>query len=305
MRPIGRHTAVGAVIALLVTGAAGCAQARPAASGRAPATAELSDAALDLAVRAGPYREEQLSLQQAEYELTRRCMDERGFDYPTWEGGTTGIDDSWQPDLENRRSHGYGFAGPAASPENQYPSGLSATERKAYARALSGDPGKQAVLRLSSGPEFTFGTTGCIAESRIGLYGDAVDAARVFYVPQEARNALNGPIGSSPAMRAATRAWKSCMKDRGQPYGSMAEARADAHRAHEAADADTARRTEVRIAMADGACALAADMPEVADRVGREQAGGLTSRQRTDLNRAAELRAAALERAQDIAGDRP
>ena len=306
MRPIGRPAAVGAAIVLLVTGVAGCTQAQPASPNGRPVGTVLTNAAVDVAVRAGSYRDDQRVLQRAEYELTRRCMAGRGFDYPTWDGGTVGDDDSWQPDLQDRRSRGYGFAERGPSPDNQYPPGLPAAERDSYVHALAGDPRRDAVLRLSSGPKFTFGTTGCIAESRIGLYGDVVDAARVFYVPQEARNALNGPIADSPAMRGAMTLWASCMRDRGYPYDSMAAARADARHSHDSAgSADSARRAEIRVAVADGECALAADIPAVVDRVGRRHAAQLTAQQRADLNLAAELRAEALEHARSIAGDRP
>ncbi|WP_461087967.1 hypothetical protein [Streptomyces deserti] len=306
MRLIGRRTAVGAAVTLLVTGVAGCTQAQSASPDGRSAGTVLSGAALDLAVRAGPYRDDQRVLQQAEYELTRRCMAARGFDYPTSDGGTIGNDDSWQPDLDTRRSRGYGFGDPSPSPDDQYPPGLPAAERDSYVRALTGDPEHRAVLRLSTGPEFTFGTTGCIAESRIGLYGDVIDAARVSYVPQEAHNALNDPIADSPAMREAMALWTSCMRDRGYPYDSMEAARADARQSHDSAgSADAARRAEIRIAVADGECALVAGMPEVVDRVGRRHAAKLTAEQRADLNLAAELRAEALEHVRSIANGSP
>ncbi|MGW1887764.1 hypothetical protein [Streptomyces sp. NPDC001970] len=306
MRLMGRRTAVGAAVALLVAGVAGCAQAQSASPDGRSAKTVLSSAALDLAARAGPYRDDQRVLQQAEYELTRRCMAARGFDYPTSDGGSIGNDDSWQPDLETRRSRGYGFADPAPSPGDQYPPGLPAAERDSYVRALTGDPERRAVLRLSSGPEFTFGATGCIAESRIVLYGDVIDAARVSYVPQEAHNALNVPIADSSAMREAMALWTSCMRDRGYPYDSMEAARAAARQSHDTAgSADAARRAEIRIAVADGECALVAGMPGVVDQVGRRHAARLTAEQRADLNLATELRAKALEKARSIAKGSP
>ncbi|MEV7995846.1 hypothetical protein AB0O67_29315 [Streptomyces sp. NPDC086077] len=298
---MGRRIAVGAAVALLIAGVAGCAQAQSASPDGGSAGTVLSEAALDLAVRAGPYRDDQQVLRQAEYKLTRRCMAARGFDYPASGSGTIGIDDSWHPDLETRRSRGYGFADPGPSPGDQYPPGLPAAERNSYVRALTGDPERRAVLRLSSGPEFTFGTTGCIAESRIGLYGDVVDAARVSYVPQEAHNALNHPIVSSSAMREAMALWTSCMRDREYPYESMEEARADALRSHDSAGTtDAARRAEIRIAVADGECALVAGLPKVVDRVGRRHAARLSAEQRADLSLATQLRAEALQRARRI-----
>jgi hypothetical protein len=312
MRSVASRTKVVVAVAVLMSGLAGCAQARPADPDPRPADPAprsavtpsagtvLSDTALDLAVRAEPYRDDQRLLVRAERESTRRCMAARGFDHPAQVANPSGGDDPWRPDMDARRSRGYGFTDPGPSAEGQYPPDLPASRRAAYARALSGDPGQRATLQLSSGPRFTFATTGCIAEGRIALFGDVVDAARVAYVPQEAYNALHGRIAEDAAMDEAMKRWAACMKDRGHPYPSMSAARADAGRGPDAAGHASARQFEIQRAVADGGCALAAGVPEVVDRVGRRYAAGLAAEQRRDLNLAAELRATGLRRARDL-----
>ncbi|WBB77275.1 hypothetical protein O7606_13295 [Micromonospora sp. WMMD882] len=316
MRPSGRHVAVGVAAALLVTALAGCVHARPAGPAGPPpgsrgdtsapgAATPLSGAALDLAVRAGPYWDDERLLQRAERELTRRCMAARGFGQPTpgEGGGTAGDDDPWQPNLAVRRQWGYGLGVSPPAPDGDYPPGLPPARRDDYVRALTGDPGRRAVLRLAGGLEFTIGVTGCVAESRTELYGDILDAARVFYVPQEIHNTLRRQIAESAAVRVTETSWKNCMNGRGYAYESMLEARADAHRKRASVvDVHVARQAEIRIAVADGECALAAGLPDAVDREGRRHATALPAGQRADLDRAAHLRSAATRRARGVVG---
>jgi hypothetical protein len=307
LRSASRPGLLGVTVAILVAGLAGCTSAptpRPAQPAGTPvrepdSATTLDTVALNLAVRAGPYREEQVLLSRTERALTRDCMAARGYPYPATGTGTGAVlDDSWRPDLDGRRSHGYGFARSGPSAAAQYPPGLTRSQRAGYRRALSGDPNRRATLRLSSGPRFTFAADGCIAEGRIGLYGDVVDAARVDYVPQEAYNALLPHIAGDPDLREAAGEWSRCMRGRGHPYASASAARAAASSAHRSGQpAGQARQFEIRVAVADGECALAAGFPRLVHQLGRRHAGKLTTEQRRDLNTAAGLRAAALQRA--------
>ncbi|GAA0495555.1 hypothetical protein Ade02nite_18470 [Paractinoplanes deccanensis] len=276
---------------IAVTVAAAAAMAGCAAEAQ-PAT--LSPAALDLAVRSAPYQQEQVLLARAERTLTRECMAAKGYSY-TETGTGTVLDDPWRPDLEGRRLRGYGLAkgDPPVNGPKKTPPG--------YLRALTGDENRRATLSLSSGPRFTFATTGCLAESRARLYGDVTDAARAAYVPQEAYNALLPSIVGDPQTREAVQRWSRCMRGRGHSYASASEARAAAAGAYRAERPGAeAHRFEIRVAVADGECALAAGFPGLIDRVGRLHAGRLTARQREDLNTAAELRAAGLRQARRI-----
>ncbi|AVH55899.1 MULTISPECIES: hypothetical protein [Streptomyces] len=301
--------AVAAVaVAVLAVGSAGCVRAQPAERPDRPSVPALSRAAVELALRTSPYREDQRALRRAEDELTRRCMAAQGFGQPAASSGASARDDDpWHPDPEARRTLGYGFSDTGPSPDDQYPPGLPAAQRDAYARALTGDPGRRATLRLSSGPQFTFATTGCIARSRIRLFGDVMAAARVSYVPQEAYNAIRGQIAVDATMRRALGDWTSCMRKRGVPFASMEDARAAAaRRSHEVPPTKgAAPRSEVRIAEADAECALAVDLPGVIDRVGPLYLRELTAEQRRDLNAAADLRLKALQRARALRDAQP
>lgn len=170
-------------------------------------------------------------------------------------------------------------------------------------RALSGDPGRRATLRLFSGPKFTFGTTGCIAESRIRLYGDVMDAARAAYVPQEVYNAVYEQIAADEATQEAVGRWAGCMAGRGFPYDSPTKARAAMGRAYEEpGPVERKRRLERDVAVADGECVAAAGLPDVVDRVGRRCVRALPAELRRDLTIATRLRSDALERAHDLMG---
>lgn len=292
MRATGLRVAV--LAGVLVLGVVGCARAQPATPTR-HVSATLSGPALDLAVRAGTYRADQRLLSWAEKELTRRCMAAQGWDYPV-PATTLGEldDDMWRPDLDVRRQIGYGFAVTGPSDGGSYPAGLPEASRDEYLLALTGDPEQQATLRLFSGPRFTFGTTGCIAESRERLYGDVTDAARAAYVPQEVYNAVYERVVDAGATRAAVGRWANCMADRGFPYSSPASARAAV------ADGQP-RKSEKEVAVADGECVFAVGLPDVIDRIGRSCVQALPAELRRDLNLATQLRADALERAHKLA----
>ncbi|MDN0199266.1 hypothetical protein [Streptomyces sp. S.PNR 29] len=301
MRPMAERAVAGVAVAVLAFGGVGCARAQPTDRPNRPGGPVLGDAVVGLALRTDPYRDDQRALLGAEDELTRRCMAGRGFDYPVRSDFSPYEDNSWRPDLNVRHARGYGFSESGPSSDDQYPPGLPAAKRADYARALTGDPDRRATLRLSTGPEFTFATTGCIAESRISLFGDVTSAAKVSYVPQEAYNAIHGRIADDPAMRQAMQRWRSCMKDRGFSFTSMEGSRAAARRSYDVAEnEDAARRSEIRIAVADGECAQAADLPGTVDQAGRRYVLELSADLRRDLNAAAKLRFEALKRVRDI-----
>ncbi len=137
---------------------------------------------------------------------------------------------------------------------------------------MSGDPERTATLTLSSGPMLTFGTTGCIAEARRALYTDAMTAARISYLPQEAYLALYHRIVADPAVKAAMSQWSSCMRVRGYDYATPDDARAAMSEARSSSDRSTAPELEKRVAVADGECALQVDLPQTVVRVGRTYA---------------------------------
>lgn len=304
MRATGLRVAVLAGM-MLVLGVAGCAQARPATPAAEPTarvSTTLSDTALDLAVRAGTYKADQRLLSRAEKELTRQCMAAHGWDYPvsTTEFGELD-DDMWRPDLNVRRRIGYGFTITGPSDGGSYPSDLPEASRDEYQRSLSGDPEQRATLRLFSGPKFTFGTTGCIAESRIGLYGDVIDAARVAYIPQEVYNAVHEQVVNDEATRTAVGQWAGCMAGRGFPYSSPATARAAIGETYDGpAPVGQKRRLEIEVAVADGECVFAVGLPDVVNQIGRRCVQGLAPELRQDLNLATQLRTDALERAHNL-----
>jgi hypothetical protein len=313
MRPASkRATFVGAVV-VLVLGFAGCVATQPAdpASSTADGTAAqsldkaaLSEPALNMILRTESHQEDQRKLHRAEEELTRRCMTARGFAYAVDKGFPgSGNDSEWHPNLQARRAAGYGL-NPAGPPVGE-PSvrALTPTRQAAHDRALLGDPTRRVTLSLPSGQRFTVPVAGCIAESRARLFGNAVDAGRVFYLPQDAYVTLYDRIVGDPAMHEATRRWAACMAKRGHRYAAPDAARNSVAAAYRAAgDTNATRELDRRVAFADGECTLAAQRPQVFEELGARYAARLPATQRRELNSMAELQAAALRYAHDLAG---
>jgi hypothetical protein len=294
IRP-GRRAVIAALCVVAALGATGCVNARPVApEAIANDRRTLSSDALDLAVRGGTFRSDQRALSRAEAVLTGRCMAANGFAFPVAVTNPYD-DDEWRPDLRVRRERGYGLRAAGRSGESEYLRRLSPAQRHAYERALSGSR-NTATLRLSGGQEFTYGTSGCTAEGRAGLYGDVASAVRVFYVPQQAHLQVRQRLVDAAPMREAIARWTTCMSQRGLPYPSMAAARAAAA----AAAGPAAVALERRIAVADGECALAVGTTEVVDRVGRAYAAELPIEQIHELNAVAAVRARALQRASEL-----
>lgn len=258
-----------------------------------PLPTALTDTAIDLAARAGSYRADQHLLFRTERELTRRCMAAHGLHYPA-DDTPDMTDDEWRPNIEARRRRGYTQPGP---PKEEHLRDLSPAERDTYQRALVGEPGSaRATLRLSTGQRFSFATRGCIAQSRVELYGGVMEAAKVAYVPQAAYNQLYERIADDEAMGQAMRRWAECMSGHGYAYPDMGAAR-QAVAAQAVALPSSALDLQVKVATTDADCVVAVGIPQLADQLGRRYAPTLPDAQRHELNQAAELRTAALRRA--------
>jgi hypothetical protein len=304
-----------AVVAVSILGTAGCLDGRPAAPAGPPAaatppaslaTTNLEKSALDMILRVGSYRENYQTLVRAENELTRRCMNIRGFEYmPHTEPGSSqdGDDSEWRPDLQIRRQIGYGLRPTPPSPQPAAPS-PPPSRQAAYSRALLGDPNKHVTLDLPSGQQFTLLATGCIAESRVELFGSVIEAGRIFYLPQDAYVTMHRGIVDDPELRRVTTRWAACMSERGHRFASPGAARSSVAAAYRTAgDSRAMRQLERRIALADGECAFIVRLPDTFDRVGRRLAEQLLpDHQKRDLLTVAERQAAAATKANKLIG---
>jgi hypothetical protein len=285
-----------------ITGAAlavtGCSSEQPVTPAP-PSAADhaLTELAHTLAAPGRRYVTGRQQLFQAELEFTRRCMLDQGLTHPAVRPDQADGDGEWTPDPDRRRSHGYGMD-PASHPApDGWLTELPADRRSEHIRALKGDPQRRATYRLPDGTTFNFGTTGCIAQSRVQLYGNVVDAARVSYVLQDAHQTVQTRVSADMEMRDAVAGWAACMRGRGFTVSTSSEARDVAARAYQDGDLASARRTEIRVATTDAECAIAAKIPQVAERVGRRYADQLPTEQRRELNAVAVLWNDALQRA--------
>jgi hypothetical protein len=275
----------------------------PSGSSRpVPVAATLDGRAAALVTRTGTYYSDEHALDAAESRLTHVCMATRGFDHPASAvSGPPSKDEEWRPDLAERQRIGYGLgvAGSDQSPESTdlYVQSLSQAEQEGYARALFGEPSDRSLIDLRNGKRLSFPTRGCLAGSRAQIYGDVVQAARAFFVPQDYVLALDGQVRQDADYRNVSLRWGVCMNRLGHSYPSPAEARKALAQEYRTADHTTWRRHEIEVAVADARCAREVHLPAVVESLLLRYARRLPAAEVEELNSIAALRAVAAERA--------
>ncbi|MEV1288725.1 hypothetical protein [Micromonospora sp. NPDC049679] len=296
-----KEVLVGSACAIALALLAGCSAEQPA--GPAPATRPLDPTAADLVARAGSYYADEQVLQDAEATLVHRCMTTRGFRRPPpAPAAPVSHDEEWRPDPAHRRTDGYGLARAGrGEPPDPYFVALAPAHQERYQRELVGDMARRATLDLPSGPQLSYPTTGCLAESRAQLYGDVMEATRVTSVTQDLHNTVYLAAQADPEYRRTLARWADCMKRRGHPYGSPQQARNALAAERRSAAPTAAQRHEVAVAVADAECAAEVALPGTFESLLRRHAELLPEAQRAELNRLATSRAAALRHARQVA----
>ncbi|MET8685174.1 hypothetical protein ABZV77_13240 [Streptomyces sp. NPDC004732] len=295
----------------------GCASAQPDTAAtplpKPPAfSGRLSPEALDMVTRSGTWPRAQQTLDTAVNALVHRCMKDKGFTYPATRAALpTSLDDTTAVvDLPGRRRHGYAIAttprqsGPPPAP---YYTDLSPDRKRNFDLAFSGP--------ADSGDDVSTGTgtvrvqrQGCDAEARRDLTGDVTVWARMYYTPEALNGRLDAKVPKAREYTAAMSAWQACMLERGYAYRTPEKARdsltrrflENKHRKGEWKE--EFRKREKRVAVADGECAIEADVPGAAVRVRQALIATLPKKDRAALAELASYQSEAVKRAEATLG---
>ncbi|MFE9448386.1 hypothetical protein [Streptomyces sp. NPDC006739] len=284
--------------ALLAATVAGCAAAG-GASAPVPAPAGASG-------RPAPGGDDR-TLQLAEQLLIKGCMEKRGFAYWTEEPRTAAdgarrfpyvVDDpAWA------RAHGYGTDLYRArqrevlrDPNQRYLRSLPASRGPALVSALNGARPQGLSARLPNGVRVTHSDQGCAAEAQRELYKDLPAWFRATRVRDSLDGMRVGLVLGDAKYRAATEPWARCLRGRGYPYRSPAEARAAATEPGR----EWPHAREVRLASAEAACAESTGLASVAKSLDAKYRTELRRRYPEEAADLARLRREALPRARAI-----
>ena len=246
------------------------------------------------------------TLHLAEQLLIKRCMEKRGYKYwvekrPAADGATRFpyvVDDpAWAA------RHGYGTDLYRArqqealrDPNQRYFHSMPADRAPALVSALNGPQPKGLSARLPNGIRVTHSDQGCEAEAERTLYKDLPAWFRATRVTDSLGGLRVNLVLTDKRYKAAVAPWARCMKAKGHPYRSPAEARAAATRP----DRAWPHTKEVRLASAEADCARAGELPAVARSLDTEYRAELRRRYpgpTADLDR---LKREALPRARAI-----
>jgi hypothetical protein len=266
---------------LLATGLlSGCARNSPA-----PPDTSLSEAAVDIATQSGAYPDQMERVSLAENKLIERCMRGAGF---TWSGAARRpARPSDAEVLANARRNGYGMSA-AGSPSA--PPG-TADDGPRIRAALLGPDDDLARLVIDGRAAYWFPRTGCAAQAHIAVYGTLDDWARVSYVPPEIDLILGEQAESDDLYQAALGQWRTCMATHHHTYASPAAVPTELAAKYRTDDEPLAQRRarEITIAVDDATCAQQVGLTATRNALRRQHAQQLSSPQRAELARLADL----------------
>lgn len=213
-------------------------------------------------------------------ELTKRCMERKGFPFNTVslnelppESGS----DQWGiDDVSVAREHGYGLSEKDfwenwVDPNQGYLSSLSPEERERWELAFSGRWENRIRLRLPDGAEFSMPGEGCNAEADQQVYGDLRKYLELRVAMMQIAPEANQRVAADPSYTSALAVWSECMKDKGYRFEQRADAIAAAQALYDspAVSAADAKSGEIRVAVSDARCAARAGVVRIARQLER------------------------------------
>ncbi|MEU3427873.1 hypothetical protein [Streptomyces gardneri] len=247
-------------------------------------------------------------LHDAEQRLLRDCMRRHGFTYEVFplddDSGAT--DFVYVLDDEDRaRRHGYGSdlrrqrdARTASDPNRAYFAALPADRKAAALAAANGTSPKGLTVTLPGGGSLQRSDTGCVAESRRGLYGDLGAWFRASARVEALVRIRRSRVVADPGYRERLGAWRECMRRAGHAFAAPADARAAAL----SPERPLGREREVALALAEVRCGRDAELARTARDLDAHHGRLLAGEYRADVETRDRLRSAALPRAHRILG---
>ncbi|OJF14255.1 hypothetical protein EDD30_3178 [Couchioplanes caeruleus] len=261
-------------------------------------------------------QEETEVLYRAEQMRIRDCMRRQGFDYflvprrpvPEMRDFPYVVDDvSWAA------KYGYGSTlyrlnelALEKDPNERYFESLPATRRAQALLARNGDARNGDLLVDVPGiPNTVTSSKGCRAAAQRELYGDLpawvrADAVMTALVPLR-----QGAVTADPRFVKAVQRWSRCMRERGHPYASPAQARDNVprlvrHVGPEQSGPADAPAAETALAVAEATCANRTGLAATARQVDQEHAARLRAQYRADVAAGQRLQQQALPGARAI-----
>lgn len=265
-------------------------------------------AAAGLITRTGGYYAQEQALSAAETTLTNECLAAAGFSVPTSRTAPLNSDEEWRPNLAQREKTGYGLlaeverTGAAPDPVDRYVLGLPAARQQQYQLALLG-PFTSAASFVLGGKRITYTTQGCVAAARTRIYGSALTAARVFYLPQLDYVDLLTKAETERAYTGAMTRWSACMRESGYHYTDPHDAKDQLiGRYRSDPDLVATQRLEIAVAVTDAGCATRVGLPTTTESLLRKGAAALPGADLTALNEVAAARMDSAKRATTLIG---
>ncbi|PAZ11174.1 hypothetical protein CLM62_37105 [Streptomyces sp. SA15] len=262
-----------------------------------------------MATRSGTWPKTERVIQSALNQLTRQCMEERGFSYPAGsaEPPPDPADDAAVVELARRKEIGYGIASDPAnankpsSAVDRYYSTLPPKDQRRFDLALFGPDNRKATVEVPGRGRFRVPQEGCEADSRRRLAGDATLWVRIAYTPEAVDIQLSDRSLTAPAYRSALKRWRTCMSARGHAHaGPEAAYRSLQDEFRRTGGTPAFRKRETAVAVADGECALRTRLPSTALQARRDLTASVGEDVRRSLNELAAYRMAVVKRAEDM-----
>ncbi|MFV0131979.1 hypothetical protein ACLGIH_01690 [Streptomyces sp. HMX87] len=225
-------------------------------------------------------------LNDAEQRLITDCMRGEGFSYtvdPPPPNRSRAPDRPFGlDDVAWARRHGYGLAadgrsgdrgGAAQTPagsQERYLASLTPERRLAFDRALNGTDREAIVVEVPGRGQILTSADGCQAEARSRLYGDLHRWTEAKAIVVNLGYITWDQVVSEPGYTKALEGWRDCMAARGLPYRSSSEAIGDVASRRPQHTGESARKREMRTAVADAECNRDAGLSRTGTRLLRE-----------------------------------
>ncbi|MGH2682717.1 MAG: hypothetical protein ACRDIX_05740 [Actinomycetota bacterium] len=213
-------------------------------------------------------------------ELTKRCMEQKGFPFNTVspnELPPESQNDQWGiDDVSVAREHGYGLSEKDfwenwVDPNYGYLSSLSPDDRARWELAFSGRWENRIRLRLPNGAEFSMPGEGCNAGADRQVYGDLRKYLELRVAMMQIAPEVDQRVAADPRYTSALSVWRKCMRENGYRFEQRADAIAAAQAFYDSPGktAADARSGEISIAVSDARCAARAGVVRIAKQLER------------------------------------
>ncbi|MEU2898912.1 hypothetical protein ACWC4E_24540 [Streptomyces sp. NPDC001273] len=254
---------------------------------------------------------EQITVERGEEILVGTCMRKHGFRY--WTGLIASVADRQGhgyvlTDVAWAKRYGYGRElreraerARLAHRNTAYARKLTERDLVRYNEALDGTLDKGVVkVELPTGGTVWTPRDGCRAAAMKELYGDLPTWFRAKKTAQSLTALYAPDIVADPRFTRAVHAWAACMREAGHPYATPREIREKRPLITKGMNRDSARATEVRLAVAEATCATGTPLARTARTLERRLRSEKLRPYRDDIATFRRMSLTALARARDL-----